>query len=252
MKLNKCITLFSLLLCFSGLSAQAPGYMSKRCVVGYGFNFNPMLKGSNAQNQTLSVEGGSAESGRFRLNMTHEAFMEYAIARKISLGTEFHYFRTGYDNRLSIGALGQPTDFYVINNFGGALYSKFFFRKYVAPWGSYFKLGLVVNASTSSQHEFMYLKSAVKDRDTLLFDFGPQKQTQLNFDIQLGFGRTRIFSNKYIVEYGFNTQVISLFSSLIETLPSEVSREDYIMTTTRNRVNDFMRLNLFIKLGYLF
>lgn len=274
MSLHKKIVFYTLLFAGSVAFPQAPGYMGKRVVAGYGFNFNPMLEGSSAQNTTFHKQAGSAKDGKFSLNITHTAYLEYAVKPRVSLGMELRYFHTGYDNRqviannngteanwfssgvptFTLRSYDSPKDFYIIDNFGGVIFMKAFYNKTVAPWGRYFTFGIVYNITTSSHHEFMYMESKTPDgaRDTLLFDFGPPKQSQTSVDLLLGLGRTRIFADRLCLDYGFNTQVLSLVRSFYKFSEDELSRENYIERTTQARINALNRVNLFIKLGYVF
>jgi hypothetical protein len=223
------------------INAQAPGYMGKKNVAGYGFNFGPALIG--------------ATPGPVPLNMIHDFSIDHALGSKWLGGISLRYYQTIYDNRAPLyGSSVYPSSNYFIRGFTIALNFKHFGRNYVAPWGSYFMMCPVVNIVRTSYDPYMHVLDKTKDqRDTLLFDFGPTKQTFINPDILFGWGKSRIIADKFVIDYGLNFQLFAVLAPLTRILDDlKLSESDYISSTYRNRTDGVNRLNLYIRLGYLF
>lgn len=255
MRLPNCFYIILLFIHFTVLS-QNTGYMGKKTLVGYGFNFNPVTFGSTASNKSLfGSKQGSSESGHFLLNVTHELFIERALGKGVSLGVAVKYLSTGYDNTASFSS-GRPgpTDFYRIRAFTYTPYFKFYKAKYMAPWGKYFIMGPSLTVMRSKHDAFMNNLQTVNNHDTLITDFGSDETKYYSFDLLLGFGRNRIFFDKLSVDYGFNFNCIATLLSL-ESLSGDGSvliQSDYIRETIGRRVMAANRFNFYLKLAYLF
>jgi hypothetical protein len=75
----------------------------------------------------------------------------------------------------------------------------------------------------------------------------------------LGWGKSRIFANNIIVDFGASTQIFALLS-----IPKDIlgvnfnefdkypTKETYIEETYKKRVRGINRFNIFLKIGYLF
>jgi hypothetical protein len=260
---------------FSSLlfSQLGPGYMGKRCVLGYGFNFSPAVFGPNGQESCL-LDVGNAAGGELALNSMHEGFIEYAFKNRTSVGFSAKYFRTSYANQVpleyyysgsgySSGSIGEPSGLYHISGLDYNLYFKFFHRRYVAPWGRYVILGAVFN-----RYKSVYDPSAMflvyEDHSTYppqkkkLSDFGPTEQDYMRGDIRFGWGRSRILLNRITLDYGISFEIVALLGNFLDKADINVDfsfdaiqHTRYIQTTSRRRVREVSSVNVFIKAGVL-
>ena len=276
--------IFSLFCICSGVLSQTPGFMGKRFAVGYGFHFGPALIGSNGAGKTIKGrQEGNAESGSFAFNSMHEAFIEYAVKPRLSIGVSAKYYKITYENALSVGASqtyidnygntntigysGNPNGLYTIKAINYNIYGKLFYSRYVAPWGKYMMVGLNIKTYTciydpnemyltasSSYNSSSYNNSNFPKRFS---DFGPEKQKYKKFDFIFGLGRTRIIANKIIIDYGFNINLFSFMTTFFDaigedTFIEKVYNYNYIKRTSAYRVRGANRFNTFLKVGYLF
>jgi hypothetical protein len=240
------------LVCFS----QTPGYLGKKTVVGYGVELSPLTYGANYYGKTVVGRGGSAEEIQFWLNSIHQGFYEYNIKKNLMIGGALKYCRTGYDNQAKVNGIDlRPLGSYKINAVLFQPYIKQYYRRFVAPWGSYVMFGPVVSAIFTKHTPYMYATEKINDHDTLYTNFGKKRQTHFMADVMLGFGRSRIINEKIVIDFGFNFQVFALFSAPETTNPEEIgfkSLKDYIGETARARMRAVNRANLFFRIGYLF
>lgn len=254
--MNKIKILISFFSCFISLVVVGqPGYMGKKIISGTGSNISPVTFGSNANNKSLFGGSGSSETGYFRVNLTQEGYIEYNANKNYMIGFATKYLRTGYDNQESISGVGRPTGSYVINAITYHPYMKFYTNQSVAPWGKYVIMGPTINTLYSKHDAYMHIKSTVNDHDTLLTNFGDEKQMKLTADFLIGSGRTRIFKDKYVVDYGFNFQLLSaltFFESLNGSVSGNTTQANYISSTIASRFRGANRFNFFFKIGRLF
>lgn len=259
------------------LKSQAPGFMGKKFVGGYGFHFSPATYNSNGNGKSIfGRDGGNAETGTFALNTMHEAYIEYATKNRFSIGFSARYFKTTYDNVQYAEAIeaitnsngqtyftsvgGRPNGFYTIKGINYNLYGKLFYSRHVAPWGRYMMFGLNIRTYTCIYDpNEMYVKSAYYNSTYTTFsDFGPLKQRFIKFDLLFGLGRSRIISNRIVLDYGFNTNLISLLNTLFDAvgedffLDNKYTNTNYLKRTSSFRVRGLNRFNAFLKIGYMF
>lgn len=235
---------------------QAPGYMGKRMVAGYGAHLNPVTYGSTVNNKSLTgSQRGSSEKGYFRLNFAQELFFEGATSKRSVTGISIKYLETGYDNRASVNEHGtNPSYYYKIKVLTITPYLKSCFRRYLAPWGKYFIVAPVINVIRSEHDAYMNISKTVNGHDTLITDFGPDNKKYLSADLLMGFGNTRVLFNRITLDYGFHFQAIStlaILEPLLDWNPS-YDQEEYINGTIKKRVRAANRFNVFIRIGYLF
>jgi hypothetical protein len=277
MKSNYFNIVFVLFLIALNSNAQSTGYMGKRLVLNYGFHTSPVSFGSSANNTTLIGTSGSAESGVFALNMIHEGSLEFAMSSKWMMNFSARYYKTVYDNaeyldyntydplsgdRYSYS--GQPAGYYDITGLSYTLYFKYFGSRYVAPWGRYVMFGPVLNTvKTSYNPTVMYLKDDYNYNNvsnTIIKDFGDFEQKYNGFNIMLGWGRSRIIGNRIVIDYGCNTQILSVIMGALNVVldgaPDDLFREkttnlNYIENTHKTRVRGINRFNVFLKVGVL-
>ncbi|MBL7933903.1 MAG: hypothetical protein JNL60_18510 [Bacteroidia bacterium] len=242
--------------CFNCV-AQAPGYMGKKLSFGYGFNFNPAL---SAYGQGF---------GSSLINTQNEFFGEYVVGKRIGFGASLKLYRSSYNNTRTIdygsrtsGFEGaHPTGSYSIKARNVGVYFKFFRKAYVAPWGIYNVVGVTLNMfdCTYSPDE-MYILNETYNVGlgytyTYYNNFGPTRQSYLYPDLMFGRGRTRIFKNCIILDYGYNFNLLATSLTLIDALDSGFGAstfvDNYIDKTSHARIRGINRFNLFIKLGFL-
>ncbi len=251
--------IISIILINSQIKSQTPGYMGKRFNAGYGFYFSPALFGTNGAGQTLIGRDGNGETDELAFNTMHEGYFEYALKKRLSLGISGRYFKTTYDNAARCESYNNPTGIYNIKGVNYSFYGKLYKRNYVAPWGKYFVFGAYIKSFTTIYDPT--IMTLIDYNNSTVSNFGPLKQRSVKFDILLGFGRSRIISNRVIIDYGFNTNLFSLLTTsflLLELegdgpiLNSRYYTYNYIEKTAAVRIRDFNRFNAFIKIGYLF
>lgn len=256
---------------FLHLWSQAPGYMGKRMVLGYGFHFSPAFLGANAQNQTIIGNGGSAETGSLAFNVLHEGYLEYATGYRFSIGLSGRFYKTAYDNAAYINKYNDvtfsafndhPAGYYNITGLSICLYGKLYGKRYVAPWGRYIIFGPVINIrKTEYDPSVMYVKgfsynSNYYSEETTLTNFGPAKQSFTGFNLLFGWGRNRMIGNRVTIDYGANFQVLSVFSALFDVVGSDLGFSEkteinYIEKTSGVRIRGVNRFNAFVKVGFL-
>ncbi|MBS1635967.1 MAG: hypothetical protein JST26_08580 [Bacteroidetes bacterium] len=259
------------------IKSQAPGYIGKRFQVGYGFYLSPAFMGSTYQgNSIFGYHSGNANRGTFACNTIHEGFVEYALKKRLMIGVSVRYFRTSFDNSVqcfvydaeassqgaSVSFVEFPSGLYYITGLNYQIYNKLYFKKYIAPWGRYLISGISLRTFTCRYNPDEMFLSASSNfgqySNKKYSDFGPQQQKFMRFDIMAGFGRNRVFGNRISVDYGFNTGLIGLFTSLFDAIGPEslsdnlYTQANYMKKTSVWRVRGVNRLNAFIKIGYLF
>jgi hypothetical protein len=273
--------LFQLIFIFSfSISfAQAPGHLGKRFVLGYGAHFSPAISNGDARNNTIvghrTSHEGSATTGQFAYNYTHEAYIEFALSSRFMLGFSGKFYKTVYDNGINISSNSSNysnnnsnynidnnvTGYYTIHGQSLCLYGKLYGKRYVAPWGRYIVFGPVINLySASCDSTSMYQTSTVSNQyypyNTIstrnISDFGPSHQSFTGFNIVFGWGRSRIIGKRFTLDYGLNVQLLSIL--LYDTSQSSTgnfSNSNYIEKTAGFRIRGLNRLNAFIKVGFL-
>lgn len=270
---------FLFLITASCVDAQSTGYMGKRVQISYAFNASPVLFGTSSQNTTLIGDGGNAETGEFALNMIHEGSLEFMLSSKWILGLSARYYKTVYDNAKEVSRpynsnynfkSESPEGYYDIRGLSYALYFKYFGKRYVAPWGRYVMFGPVVNThQTTYSKSTMFLKgqyhkentpyyySGSYYRDTTISNFGPSQQNFTGFNILLGWGRSRVISNRVTIDYGANFQLFSVLSGFFDAMDIGLfdnyyaSESEYIEVTSKRRIRGVNRFNVFLKVGVL-
>ena len=268
MRTNIYILFFVLLNSF--VFSQAPGHLGKRFSMGYGFHTSPSVFNANGQNQTIIGKGGSAESGSPAFNAIHELNLEFAASSKWMTCFSVRYYKTVYDNAENIYSSqyngytigNQPTGYYNMRGLTYTLYFKYFGKRYVAPWGRYVMFGPTVNTvKTTYDPKIMYLdankyNSSTGSKDTTLAPFGPNEQNFTGINLMMGVGRSRIYANRIILDYGFNIHVVSVLSSLFDVAEirlggTQITPSNYIESTVKQRIRGVNRFNLFLKVGFL-
>lgn len=239
---NVCFLLVFLVLLKFNSHAQAPGYMGKRFSINYGLHLGPAFTKSTP-NQGF-------------YNAKHELMLGFCLSEKWQIAASIERYSTIYDNTLLVNELFErPQNFYRIKGSNYSLLFKKFKRGYVAPWGPYFMFGPVYNAYTASYNNYMYVSQRVNNHDTLISDFGPKEQKYSNLDFALGWGQSRVFKDRVILDWGLMFHMRAMAGSLGGTFSDffwTLSQEEYIRRTAALRINRLNVFNFYVKLGYLF
>ncbi|MDF2453823.1 MAG: hypothetical protein K0S26_3327 [Bacteroidota bacterium] len=224
------------LLCFPFINiAQGPGYLGKKTSVMLGFDVSPNLSyGTNTSPIVISPQ----------------ISFERALSTRFSALIALRYIFTNFDNSKEIPGVGSPTSSYDIQSLSGILSGKIYDKKFVAPWGKYWRFGAVVNMTSTKHDGYMYITKQINNHDTLLMNFGPYNQLHNSYDFEVGRGRTRIVNN-IIIDYGFSLQLLALANSLSQ--PSQqLTEKNYIRETAISKIQGMNGFNLYLKFGYLF
>ncbi len=255
--MKKLLYTIFLALSLSSAFSQTPGYMGKRFVLGYGLYANPRLMAS----------GGSKG-----VNLLHEAYLEFAMKKTISVGFSARFYKAMYTNTRNVNALDyyasyssqidqSPNGFTNIKGRNYALYFKFYKRNYVAPWGKYVLLGATLNTfATTYDPDNMYVTTTNNYNSqvyTYRSDFGPNGQSYKRFDIMFGNGRNRIIANRITLDYGYTINLIALTTAIFDAADDPIIDADpavmsnYIELTSAARMRSVNKFNLYLKVGVL-
>lgn len=254
---------FLILLLQANLSnSQSPGFIGKRFTVGYGFYASPGLAGS----QGITI-----------FNKTHEGYLEFAAAKKFSIGLSARTYKAIYGNGRDMELISgyssygpeqidkNPTGFYNIKGTNYMLYGKYFKSNYLAPWGKYFIFGITLN-TFKTIYDPLIMSVGIKDTPygssynysyTYYTNFGELEQSYKKIDILIGNGRSRIISKNIVIDYGYNLNLIALLRTLDDATDANIREitltpTDYIAVTSAARVRGVNRFNLFLKIGFIF
>lgn len=253
--------------CFTKVVAQkTSGYMGKRFVTGYGLYASPGFVGSG---------------GETPLNILHEGWVEYATAKKFMVGFSARFYNAVYSNGRNIDAtrsyyysnansyssysqtFPSPAGTYDIKAKNYMLYGKVFSGNYLAPWGRYFMFGATFNTFKSTYDPSkMYVElqeyGSNYDYKIVRFsNFGPKEQSFSKFDISFGFGRSKIYGNRIVIDYGYNMNLFAMALVLFDAPDDnilgneELLPAEYIETTSAARIRGVNRFNFFCKVGVL-
>jgi hypothetical protein len=245
-------------LCPVLIFSQVPGYMGRKTVVGYGVHVSPVV---------FSAVSGAGENS---MNVMHDIFIERATNKNLSLGFSLKLYKTAFDNSVPVEIPGSqyhyreytPSGYYSISARNYNFYGKLFYSRYLAPWGKYFMFGLNFMRYTAVYNP-QYMQVSVTEGNygsyTTKFysNFGPREQSYKAFDVMLGFGKSRVFADRIIVDFGYTINLASAIAPLFMTVSDEyfyggIPMENYIEETSKLRVQGVNRFNVFLKLGYLF
>lgn len=236
---------------FNNASSQTPGYLGRRFSFGLGVNTSPVTFGTSTSNKTLFFSEGSAQQGKLNYNFIAEAYLEYAFSNHWMVGASARRFKTAYDNRAFADNFNiTPSGYYTITGTSFLPYFKKFKEDYLAPWGSYFIFGPSFNFITASFDSSIFVGSSGK---IAMLDLGPNKSSRVNFDFLVGIGKTRVFADRFTLDYGVNLQLVALALKVRSLVSSEerISETKYIDVTSRERVRGVNTFNAYLRIGIL-
>jgi hypothetical protein len=254
--MNKIIIVLIFVVSYFTGSSQAPGYMGKRFTAGYGIYAGPGFVGSG---------------GLTPVNLSHEVFVEFAAKKKFSLGLSAKFYNAVTPNSEEAYATlagfsvyhdlrDNPEGNTLLKGRNYTLYGKFFKRKYLAPWGKYFILGVALNTYTTIYDpDQVYIAyenvNSTYPYNRYFTDFGPTKQSFIKVDVMFGNGRSRIIADRIALDYGYSINIWSMTSNVFNILAensSYSSADDYMGAIGAKRAKGVNAFNLFLKVGYLF
>lgn len=282
--MTKLLSIILLLLSAFFSDAQS-AYMGKHIHIGYAFHASPAFFNANANQKTIIGQYGSAESGSFAFNISHEGYLDYLLSSKWIIGISAKFYKTSYDNSMQYYSNfaspynysysydnregnERPEGYYKIKGASYSLCFKYFGNRYVAPWGRYVMFGPVVNNySATYDPEIMYDELSYYDdtysfgsyyRDTLFTNYGSMSQSFTRVGLMVGWGRCRIIANRISIDYGVNAQPLALISNVLRTtgfagafIDRQYYPEDYIKESSKRRIQGFNSVNVFLKVGIL-
>ncbi|MFL5764232.1 MAG: hypothetical protein ACJ77K_09840 [Bacteroidia bacterium] len=248
-----CLFIFSIFLLHFVQYAQkdpVPGYMGKRCVIGYTVLAHPSFP-----DVTESI-GTSDPHDYPWLNMTHAATFEYFMPKRTSLCLGFQYSRLwlGYlSGHIASSYRGKGNQKYpaLLNTEAITIGFKSFAKGSIAPLGRYFRMDVLVlfnkfhadpEGITHSEfgidpvtHRYGNYWVPVKEKEMTLTSFGG--------GASIGLGRQRIFFDRLVVDSG-----IRLCIALAQD-PANSSYSNSFNVTSRVFYNQFINFRLGI--GFL-
>lgn len=260
-----------LFICTNSFSQLGPGYMGKHVQAGYGLHFSPAFLGSNGSEASI-VGRGNSDGGDLAFNSIHEGFLELSFKNRTSVGFSAKYYKTTFDNSqaadityydgiYNYNTHTAPQGLYQINGLSYSLYFKFYYHRYVAPWGKYFLLGPSINTYKCFYNpDYMKIVVPTSTGNQNINNFGPQEQQFARGDILFGWGRSRVAFNRITIDYGLNFELLAMAQILFDATGTplsdyfssySISNSDYIERTSRRRIREVNKFNIFFKVGVL-
>lgn len=247
-------TLFIIIGTNNVFAQMAPGYMGKNLSIHGGMFFSPAFSGPNQ----------NGENGFIKFNKANHFAIDFVSGRMTSLELVLQTYNTqvdynkfytnnidsyrGFDNGddFNISSTNSHTD-----NYNGLLYVKnygFNIKQFsegrIAPYGSFFKYGILYNTFTvESGNLFSEMEKKPMHMDSYNGVF-------LNF----GLGKQRIYWDILMVSYGVNFSLPIYGGYLNHTFSLEDSSydgENFIEDSSKARLASYHLMNVYFSLGLL-
>lgn len=201
--------LIGIFILITGADAQVPGYQGKRFMAGYSMNIIPNY---------LRIMGDYDQYKSSFVDLRHSLNAEYIIARKLVLGAdlefpsiEYNYYSLDYSNNSNYynNNSNNEDELKTISISGisyGIHFTSYgvFSNNPVAPVGDYLRFKFFnINYSTGLPDEEEYLTAEAK----------PVTKPFSTFGVGIGYGQTRVFFNKALLDVGFETAWLTKNSS---------------------------------------
>jgi hypothetical protein len=297
--MQKKHTLYILILLFitnkNGF-AQAVGYMGNKFSIGYSFGISPaLINPNNSGNMILNPYKDNAfpsdQSQQSALgpkqkiisaNITQAITVDYVAGRRLSIGFSYAHFNTkafakgtyanynyidsssyppqsGLQSEIPIGMINISTSSYTL---GG----KFFFKKYIAPFGRYWGVDL---SYLTSKVQFDNTKFYVEELNNGNYSspntyvpltglFGATNTSFSKVDMLLSLGRQRIFFNRIMFNYGTKVSMAGMGAVLKDFFNSTQQQQDggpdqsvYIKDISVRRIREFNLLTFYFNVSIL-
>ncbi|MCW3104173.1 MAG: hypothetical protein JWO09_2613 [Bacteroidetes bacterium] len=257
---NRALAASALLLAPFLVSAQIPGYLGKRLMVGYSNNF------------FLSTVDPTASSYDLGMNTTHSLNVEYTIKNRTNICASFQMFRTGiavntgfieYRTTSSGSTTVKTYTYYpipdapmVMKTKCLALGFKFFKRGSFAPLGKYRKLEAVLMFSNISYQPltFRYIQGNKTGRASL----GSGNYSYKEFAVTYTLGRQRILFDRLVVDYGVQFGFMPLgalsitdYSGTVNITNYPGAMESVLREESNMRLFRYELFNIHLGLGFL-
>ena len=263
--------------------AQAPGYMGKKVTVIYNNYFSPALQYPNYK----------GNSGILSFNSRHSFGVDYVRARKRVIGfavqtlrtrkefegngsgtyiEEYQYSYTVAPNGTKTETGKYPTSVFVepgggditIKNTNFSLYWKFFGKKYIAPWGNYHRIDLVLmkyklkdnfiqGASYTVQDYYYYQatgNSEYKNRVVQLPVPASDSRSYSSFMFAYGIGKQRILFDNVIIDLGAQLGLMFGAAGANNRIHYGTGSETF-KANMQKRINNASWFNINLGIGYL-
>lgn len=213
--MKKIFILFIFCLSYAGYS-QVPGYMGKRVIVGYGFNFSGAFLSPTPNKTNDSSPSGligdevpllSSMSG---FNMTHSLNIDYVYKSRKAISFLVQYARTGVDyfyiRNYYYG--GDETKPAILNSLGIGIGVKLFKRSNVAPYGPYVKWETMMFMNSVKYDKDGFIKRDPNTNIETKVSLGPGKVDFQTLGVGFSFGQQRIWRDKFVFDRGLKFMVI--------------------------------------------
>src|SRR3989344_2048017 len=226
------LPLLFFIICFN-LCGQTPGYMGKRFAVGYTNSVNPNL---------LSLAVGVPSTP----DLSHCLKLNYIISKQREL-----CFSANFSNRkipFDIIGANYQTEYYFekYSSIEYALGLRRFNKSKFAPLGAYSKWDATfidgwVNYKEYTYYEYDYLN------DVSVATIKPGGKVKFKgLGVSYSRGRQRVFSDKYVVDYGVKGTLM-----LISESETKDSHESEIGSQVSGMLNINPIVNFYIGIGFL-
>lgn len=267
MKKSNLIVVFIFL--FANTFAQVSGYLGKRAVVSYSNYFMFGFRGPGPN------YGSAKDEFSPTLNNTHCLNFEYAQKQRVNICASFQYLRTGiaYDRGQEIGIFASDYvdpycypgrtrykgDYFTpakLTSLNFGLAYKLFNRGYIAPLGTYQKVEfLLLFETVTFDNKNFYVESPVNwNYDDVLVNVGPEKYNYRNVVLSYSIGRSRIFYNRIVLDYGVRCGIAPsgiipfVFSDYADT---KSTMERHFRTEANRRIFRQQLFNFHLGIGFL-
>jgi hypothetical protein len=257
---SKRITIVIFVLALGKMSAQVPGYMGKRLMLGYSNNF------------FVTASGPTARTNEAGFNTTHCFNLEYTIKNRTNLCASFQMFNTGtmlnknievsgYDPASQeylnytymYSPVGDEPIFVSTKTFGIGF--KFFPTGSLAPLGKYKKLELLLLFSDVSYSNNSFIINENYQGTYSRGTIGAGEYTFKTFALAYTLGRQRVLFDRIVLDYGIQFALLpaGFFATLNgdEDFYSNSTIESNFRSVTNARLFRYNIFNFHLGLGLL-
>lgn len=192
--------------------AQVPGYMGKRLVVGYNFNFSGAFLSPTPYHTNASSSSGllGDEVPVNGVNITHGLNIDYVYKSRKAVSFLVQYARTGVDyfylRNHHYG--GDPAKPAILNSLGIGIGAKFFKRSNMAPYGPYVKWEGMMFMNKVKYDKNNFIRRDYNTGVETKVSLGPGVVSFQTFGIGFSFGQQRIWRDKFVFDRGLKFMVL--------------------------------------------
>jgi hypothetical protein len=212
--MKRQVTVFIFFIIATLATAQIPGYRGCRLTIAYNADLSPAIlsPGVNTKFENNNWSHDAVEA----INFSHGLELDYVIKRRTSLCLGVQFVKTGlsYSNDYHVNDYNYPYNYYgtvyysanqpvILKSTNVSVGFKFFKRNYIAPFGKYRKLDLVI-----------YLDKVLFDETAFTLDqknkflINENNYSFKTFGIGYTVGKQRIYFNRLIVDTGIRFGII--------------------------------------------